>query len=212
MLVSLAIFAVGGALSGAANGSAMLFAGRTVQGLGGGGVLTLSSIILSDIVALHERGLYNGILGLWVLNAYDLVAHLRLPSVHVIGGSFAQNRHWRWLFCMCYPGNQRSRSILTDSIDMNIPFASLAAALVLLFVKLPVYYQACTLASPIRAGTLVFGLAFTVAPTTIVAGALITATKRYRPPIWFGWVLLLLGQGLLTTLTATSPPRSGSRS
>ena len=64
MLASLAIFAVGGALSSAANGSAMVFAGRTVQGLGGGGVLTLSSIILSDIVALHERGLYNGILGL----------------------------------------------------------------------------------------------------------------------------------------------------
>ena len=70
---------------------------------------------------------------------------------------------------------------------------------------LPVYYQACTLASPIRAGTLVFGVAFTVAPTTIVAGAMITATKRYRPPIWFGWALLLVGQGLLTTLTATSP-------
>ncbi|KAI0935588.1 hypothetical protein AcV5_003973 [Taiwanofungus camphoratus] len=35
-----------------------------VMGLGGGGVLTLSSVILSDIVALHERGLYNGILGL----------------------------------------------------------------------------------------------------------------------------------------------------
>lgn len=70
---------------------------------------------------------------------------------------------------------------------------------------LPVYYQACTLASPIRAGTLVFGVAFTVAPTTIVAGAMITVTKRYRPPIWIGWVLLLVGQGLLTTLTATSP-------
>ncbi|KAI0960811.1 hypothetical protein AcV7_000093 [Taiwanofungus camphoratus] len=85
MLVSLLIFALGGALSGAATGEGMLFAGRcaygartqaltelegntdgipAVMGLGGGGVLTLSSIILSDIVALHERGLYNGILGL----------------------------------------------------------------------------------------------------------------------------------------------------
>ncbi|KAI0932959.1 hypothetical protein AcW2_001429 [Taiwanofungus camphoratus] len=87
MLVSLLIFALGGALSGAATGEGMLFAGRSaygartqaltelegntdgipaVMGLGGGGVLTLSSIILSDIVALHERGLYNGILGLCV--------------------------------------------------------------------------------------------------------------------------------------------------
>ncbi|KAH9911656.1 MFS general substrate transporter [Fomitopsis serialis] len=283
MLVSLAIFAVGGALSGASTGSTTLFAGRTVQGLGGGGVLTLSSIILSDIVALNERGLYNGILGL----AWSAASGVG----PVIGGSFAQNGHWRWLFYM------------------NIPFAGLAAVLVLFFVKLPtppgslrskleqidwignalvmgsttaivigmtwggvdyawssaqvlvpliiggvglvlfllyealwarnpliplslilnrtsisgliqtgllsvpltglmyylpVYYQACMLASPIRAGTLVFGVAFTVAPTTIVAGAMITVTKRYRPPIWFGWVLLLVGQGLLTTLTATS--------
>ncbi|KAH9921355.1 MFS general substrate transporter [Fomitopsis serialis] len=285
MLVSLAIFAVGGALSGASTGSATLFTGRTVQGLGGGGVLTLSSIILSDIVALNERGLYNGILGLSV--AWSAASGVG----PVIGGSFAQNGHWRWLFYM------------------NIPFAGLAAVLVLFFVKLPtppgtlrskleqidwignalvmgsttaivigmtwggvdyawssaqvlvplivggvglvlfllyealwarnpliplslilnrtsisgliqtgllsvpltglmyylpVYYQACMLASPIRAGTLVFGVAFTVAPTTIVAGAMITVTKRYRPPIWFGWVLLLAGQGLLTTLTATS--------
>ncbi|TFY62393.1 hypothetical protein EVJ58_g3901 [Rhodofomes roseus] len=213
MLVSLTIFAVGGALSGASRGTSTLFAGRTIQGLGGGGVLTLSSIILSDLVALHERGLYNGLFSLAWTAASGVGP--------VIGGSFAQSGHWRWLFYM------------------NVPFAGCAAAFVFFFVRLPtppgslrsklkqidwilvqtgllsvpltglmyylpVYYQACTLASPIRAGTLVFGVAFTVAPTTLVAGALITATKRYRPPIWFGWVLLLIGQGLLTTLKATS--------
>ncbi|KZT68802.1 MFS general substrate transporter [Daedalea quercina L-15889] len=272
MLASLAIFAVGGALSGASTGSATLFAGRTVQGLGGGGVLTLSSIILSDIVALHERGLYNGILGL----AWSAASGVG----PVIGGSFAQDEHWRWLFllvlfCVKLPTPPGSMRLKLEQIDwignalvmgstiaivigmtwggiehawtsaqVLVPLIVGGVGLVLFllyealwarnplvpvslilnrtsisgFIQtgllsipltglmhyLPVYYQACMLASPIRAGTLVFGVAFTVAPTTIVAGALITATKRYRPPIWFGWALLLAGQGLLTTLTATS--------
>lgn len=35
-----------------------------VQGAGGGGILALGSIILSDLVPLKERGLYNGMVGL----------------------------------------------------------------------------------------------------------------------------------------------------
>jgi MFS family permease len=33
---------------------------RTVQGLGGGGILSSTDIILSDIVPLRERGAYYG--------------------------------------------------------------------------------------------------------------------------------------------------------
>lgn len=36
-----------------------------VQGAGAGGMLTLSQIILSDLVSLQERGTYNGLLGLY---------------------------------------------------------------------------------------------------------------------------------------------------
>lgn len=35
-----------------------------VQGLGGGGILSISSIIVSDLVPLRERGAYNGLIGL----------------------------------------------------------------------------------------------------------------------------------------------------
>ncbi|KAI0935574.1 hypothetical protein AcV5_003966 [Taiwanofungus camphoratus] len=279
MLVSLLIFALGGALSGAATGEGMLFAGRTVMGLGGGGVLTLSSIILSDIVALHERGLYNGILGL----AWSAASGVG----PVIGGSLAQTGQWRWLFYMNIPfagaaavfvllfvklptpaGSLRSKLERVDWIGNTIVIGSTTAVVIgmtwggveyrwsspqvlvplcvggvglgvfllyeALWAKhplvpvslirnrtslsgyiqtgllsipltglmyyLPVYYQACMDASPIASGIDVFGVAFTVAPMTIVSGAAITATKRYRPPIWLGWGLLMLGHGLLTTL------------
>ena len=36
-----------------------------VQGAGAGTILTLSQIILSDLVTLQERGTYNGLIGLY---------------------------------------------------------------------------------------------------------------------------------------------------
>ena len=35
-----------------------------VQGLGGGGIFSSTSIIVSDLVSLEERGVYNGLIGL----------------------------------------------------------------------------------------------------------------------------------------------------
>lgn len=84
MLASLAVFAVGSALCGCARNMNWLIAARSeccssgfarqlldvlrlaVQGAGGGGILALSSIIVSDMVTLQERGAYNGLLGMYV--------------------------------------------------------------------------------------------------------------------------------------------------
>lgn len=35
-----------------------------VQGAGGGGILAVTSIIISDLVPLTERGMYNGMIGM----------------------------------------------------------------------------------------------------------------------------------------------------
>ena len=37
-----------------------------MQGLGGGGIQTLTNIITSDLVPLAERGAYQGVIGLTV--------------------------------------------------------------------------------------------------------------------------------------------------
>ena len=59
-LGSIACFTAGSAICGAAKNMGMLIAGRTVQGLGGGGILSLTTIVISDMVSLEERGLYAG--------------------------------------------------------------------------------------------------------------------------------------------------------
>jgi len=62
MLVSIALFALGSGIGGGATSVAMLIAGRTVQGLGSGGLFVLLDLITCDMVPLRERGKYLGIM------------------------------------------------------------------------------------------------------------------------------------------------------
>ncbi|EMD31220.1 hypothetical protein CERSUDRAFT_100570 [Gelatoporia subvermispora B] len=64
----------------------------------------------------------------------------------------------------------------------------------------PNYYQACKDASPVASGVDVFVVGFTVAPVSVISGATVAALKRYRPQMWLGWVLTIIGFGLLTTV------------
>ncbi|KAI0648727.1 iron permease [Trametes meyenii] len=109
MLASIAVFFVGSALAGSAKNMNWLIGARTVQGVGGGGIINLASIILADLVPLAERGTYQGILILvWAL------AGAIGPA---IGGSFAEDATWRWLFYL------------------NLPLAGISFVLVAVFLR-----------------------------------------------------------------------------
>jgi len=68
MIAAILLFALGSALTGAAQSMAMVIGGRSVQGVGGGAILTMVEIIVCDLVPLAERGAYFGIIGaVWAL-------------------------------------------------------------------------------------------------------------------------------------------------
>jgi MFS family permease len=111
LVAALLLFALGSALTGAAQSMTMAIAGRSVQGIGGGAILTMvrksstlhvevlrlklarraqSEIIVIDLVPLAERGSYMGILG-----AVWAIASVAGPPV---GGGLATAGAWRWLF------------------------------------------------------------------------------------------------------------------
>ena len=50
MMVSVALFALGSGIAGGSTSVAMLIAGRTVQGLGSGGIFVLVDLITCDLV------------------------------------------------------------------------------------------------------------------------------------------------------------------
>ncbi|KAM0394524.1 hypothetical protein ACHAPZ_009802 [Fusarium culmorum] len=109
-LTAVCIFTLGSGLCGGAHNTAMMVGGRAVQGIGGGGVLTMSEIVVCDMVSIRERGMYAGIIGgVWAIAA--VVAP-------VMGGAFAQNISWRWIFYI------------------NLPIAGVALIALGLFLKL----------------------------------------------------------------------------
>ncbi|KAI0481792.1 major facilitator superfamily domain-containing protein [Xylaria cf. heliscus] len=106
---SIILFIIGSGIAGGAQNAAALIAGRTVQGVGAGGIYVLIDIVCCDLVPLRDRGKYLGI-----VNAFGGVAAGLGP---VIGGLLAQKNNWRWIFYL------------------NIPICVLPLVTILLFMK-----------------------------------------------------------------------------
>lgn len=93
-LVVVALFALGSGIAGGANSVAMLIAGRTIQGIGCGGIFVLLDIIVCDLVPLRQRGKYLG-----PLLATGGLGSTLGPSV---GGALTE-ANWRWVFYITLP-------------------------------------------------------------------------------------------------------------
>ena len=63
MLAAIAIFMLGSILCAMAPNMWTLILGRAVQGLGGGGLMSMAQTIIADIVTPRERGRYQGYIG-----------------------------------------------------------------------------------------------------------------------------------------------------
>ncbi|RKU44265.1 hypothetical protein DL546_007450 [Coniochaeta pulveracea] len=90
LLFCLALIALGDLLSGFAKTKEQLFVFRAIAGVGGGGINSISMIIVSDITTLENRGKYQGILGAVIAMANG--------SGPFIGGALVESLTWRWTF------------------------------------------------------------------------------------------------------------------
>lgn len=94
LVSSVALFAFGSGIAGGAHNAAMLIGGRTVQGLGAGGIYVLIDIVCCDLVPLRERGKWLGLMFSWS----GVGAAIGAP----VGGALA-SADWRWIFYMNLP-------------------------------------------------------------------------------------------------------------
>ncbi|KAG8988893.1 hypothetical protein FRB93_003918 [Tulasnella sp. JGI-2019a] len=278
MLAALSFFAVGSAVCGSAKTLNTLIVGRVIQGVGSGGIESLTEIIVADIVPLSRRGVYIGLIG-----AVWTVACAAGPP---IGGAFA-SVNWRWLFYMNVPltgmailgvvfclhvktpqddlqtklkrmdwiGNilivaATSATIIgltwggvvygwsSPRVVVPIVLGVLGLAGFLWYEKkvptepvvpwpllsdrtslsgyvttfchsfvvsgvlyfIPVYFQAVKAQSPIHSGVSYLAILAIMAPGDIVCGASVTLFGVYRPQNAIGWILSIVGVGLLSKL------------
>jgi len=282
-LGSIIIFATGSAICGAAQSMNMLIAARSIQGFGSGGIVSLTSIILSDLVSLKERGKFQAI--------YGMVFALASAVAPAIAGALAEVDQWRWIFYLNLPICAISFLVVFLFLDLPTPVGSFSEKLgrmdwtgnaiviastcslalgltwggvvypwssvqtlvplclgiaglgvftwfeaniakepimpfflmsnrtslsgyLQTFVSgmitlgvgyyIPVFYEACKGTSPITTGVFALSLAF-IAPSAAVASISVAKTGRYRPQLWMGWAVLMIGLGLQTTIGASTP-------
>ncbi|KAI0757530.1 MFS general substrate transporter [Daedaleopsis nitida] len=93
--LAMGIFMVGSLAAGFARTIVQLIVLRGLAGAGGGGIVSMAQIIISDVVSLRDRGKYQGIIGVVVAFGFAVGP--------LLGGVLAEKAGWRWCFWITVP-------------------------------------------------------------------------------------------------------------
>jgi MFS family permease len=95
MLIGIGIYAAGSLISALAPNMLMLIAGRAVQGLGGGGLMSLTQTIVGDVAPPRERPRFAA-----YTSSVFLFSTVGGP---VVGGLVTEYMHWSLIFWLNLP-------------------------------------------------------------------------------------------------------------
>ncbi|WP_144547990.1 MDR family MFS transporter [Bacillus sp. X1(2014)] len=95
LMFSVGLFTLGSILCGMANSMITLIIFRGIQGLGAGGMIPLSMIIVGDLFTIERRGKIQAVFsGIWAISSI---------IGPILGSFFVEALTWRWIFFINIP-------------------------------------------------------------------------------------------------------------
>jgi EmrB/QacA subfamily drug resistance transporter len=114
--VSIGVFLVGSVLCGMAHSMVSLIVYRAVQGIGAGGLITLSQTTIADLVPPRERGRYQG----WVASVFALCS----VAGPLLGGVITDRLSWPWIFYINVPVGLAAIGFIATARNRRTPTES----------------------------------------------------------------------------------------
>ncbi|KAI0354395.1 MFS general substrate transporter [Trametes cingulata] len=114
LIFAYTVFALGCLFCGLARNMTELIAARALAGIGGGGMTTLASIVMSDVAPLRQRGTLQGFGNI----AFAAGQATGAP----LGGFLADSVGWRWAFLIQVP--LTALAILSVGLGLKLPRSS----------------------------------------------------------------------------------------
>ncbi|MEZ5379309.1 MAG: MDR family MFS transporter [Acidimicrobiales bacterium] len=112
--ISITVFMLGSILCAIAQSMNQLVGARAIQGMGGGGLMSLAFVIVGDVVSPRQRGRYIGIFtGVFTISA------LTGP---LWGGLLVDGPGWRWVFWAVVPIS--ALALAVTNRGLRLPFAT----------------------------------------------------------------------------------------
>ncbi|KAJ0137845.1 Secondary metabolism regulator LAE1 [Fusarium oxysporum f. sp. albedinis] len=200
LTASVLTFTAGTVFCCLAHSSPPLLIGRILQGIGAGGIMSLTLMIYADIVPLRHRPKWYGIvLASWA------GGNCTGP---VLGGLIVQKTTWSDAVSDFHLLGRRSVRV-EQQRHPDSPFLGHCwPCLDLLYGQLyyiPFYFTSLKAYSPIKTGLATLPVMLITVPSSVIAGGFVTRTKNYRLPIWLGWMLTATGSGLTLLFDASTP-------
>ncbi|MDR3516014.1 MAG: MDR family MFS transporter [Azospirillaceae bacterium] len=163
VLTALGVFIAASVLCALSQSMIQLIAARTLQGVGGGGLITLSHTVIADIIAPRQRGRYQG-----YISSVFAVASVLGP---VLGGIFVDHLSWHWIFWINLPLGMVAMAICNQSLKrLTQPlqhhridwagFVLLLASVIPILIGVSQVEQLGGWQSPAVIGPVVLGLVF----------------------------------------------------